>query len=549
VEALARTGEAIRATSSKLEKTRLLGEYFGGLDDEILALAAVYFTARPFADRDQRKLNLGYAVIRNAVCELAQIDEDRLGESYMRHSDVGDVIEEVLTGHTHPRPTSLKDVRETFVRIYEQRTVKKKTEALGELLNGLTPREAKYVGKILTGDLRIGLRAGLVEEGIAKAFGAPLADVALAGMMTGDIGEVALLARRGALRSAQLRLMHPLQFMLASPEEDAAAIMRRVGGEAWVEDKYDGIRGQLHKEGDRIVLYSRDLNDVTAAFPEVIAAAGALPHDVLLDGELLAFKDGVVRPFFELQHRLGRKVVSPQLLAEVPVIFVAFDLLYLDGRNLLSEPLRERRRMLEALSLPSPFMLAYLIRALDAAELDRIFDGARSRNNEGLMVKDPESRYTPGRRGLGWLKLKKALATLDVVVTGVEVGHGRRKNVLSDYTFAVYDESSDRLVNIGKAYSGLTDVEIAQMTDYFKSITLRDYGRFRQVQPEVVLEVAFDAIMESGRHNSGYALRFPRIKQIRKDKTVREIDTLANVARMHRAFTGERIQLVEPAQA
>ena len=548
MEAFARTGEAIRATSSKLEKTRLLGEYFASLDDETLPLAAVYFAARPFADRDQRKLNLGYAVIRNAVCELAQVDEEALGESYMRHSDVGDVIEEILQGHTHPQPTSLREVQQTFIRIYEQRTVKKKTEALRELLDRLTPREAKYVGKILTGDLRIGLRAGLVEEGIAKAFGAPLADVSWASMLTGDLGEVAVLARRGALRSAQLRLMHPLQFMLASPEEDAAAIMRRVGGEAWVEDKYDGIRGQLHKEGDRVVLYSRDLNEVTAAFPEVVAAAGAVPHDVLLDGELLAFKDGVVLPFFELQHRLGRKVVSAELLAKVPVIFVAFDLLYLDGRNLLTEPLRERRRLLEVLTLPSPFMLAYLIRALDAAELDRIFDGARLRNNEGLMVKDPESRYTPGRRGLGWLKLKKALATLDVVVTGVEVGHGKRKNVLSDYTFAVYDEAGDRLVNIGKAYSGLTDAEIAEMTDYFKSITLKDYGRFRLVQPEVVLEVAFDAIMESGRHNSGYALRFPRIKQIRKDKTVREIDTLANVTRMHHAFTSERVQLVEPAQ-
>jgi DNA ligase 1 len=548
MEVLARTGEAIRATTSKLEKTRLLGEYFAALDDETLPLAAVYFTARPFADRDQRKLNLGYAVIRNAVCDLAQVDEEALGESYMRHSDVGDVIEEVLQGHTHPRPTSLREVHDTFVHVYEQRTVKKKTEALRELLDRLTPLEAKYIGKILTGDLRIGLRAGLVEEGIAKGFGAPMADVSWAGMLTGDIGEVALLARRGGLRSARLRLMHPLQFMLASPEEDAAAIMRRVGGEAWVEDKYDGIRGQLHKEGERVVLYSRDLNEVTAAFPEVAAAAGAVPHDVLLDGELLAFKDGVVRPFFELQHRLGRKVVSAQLLAEVPVIFVAFDLLYLDGRNLLEEPLRERRRLLDELSLPSPFMLAYLIQANNPEELDRIFDGARARNNEGLMVKDPNSKYTPGRRGLGWLKLKKALATLDVVVTGVEIGHGKRKNVLSDYTFAVYDEQADRLVNIGKAYSGLTDVEIAQMTDYFKSITLKDYGRFRLVQPEVVLEVAFDAIMESGRHNSGYALRFPRIKQIRRDKTIRDIDTLANVAKMHRAFTGERVQLVESAQ-
>ncbi|TME79561.1 MAG: ATP-dependent DNA ligase, partial [Chloroflexi bacterium] len=420
------------------------------------------------ADRDQRKLNLGYAVIRNAVCELAQVDEEALGESYMRHSDVGDVIEEVLQGHTHPQPTSLPEVHQTFVRVYEQRTVKKKTEALRELLDRLTPREAKYIGKILTGDLRIGLRAGLVEEGIAKAFSAPLADVSWASMLTGDLGEVALLARRGALRSAQLRLMHPLQFMLASPEEDAAAIMRRVGGEAWVEDKYDGIRGQLHKEGDRVVLYSRDLNEVTAAFPEVVAAAGAVPHDVLLDGELLAYKDGAVLPFFELQHRLGRKVVSAQLLAEVPVIFVAFDVLYLDGRNLLTEPLRERRRLLEGLDLPSPFMLAYLIRALDAAELDRIFDGARQRNNEGLMVKDPESHYTPGRRGLGWLKLKKALATLDVVVTGVEVGHGKRKNVLSDYTF-------DRLFQVDHA-TGLWTLPLGPARSRARSRVRRDHG-------------------------------------------------------------------------
>jgi DNA ligase 1 len=549
MERFAQTAEAIRATSSKLTKTRLLGDYFAGLDDETLPLAAIFFTARPFADRDQRKLNLGYAVIRNAVCAVAGVDDEALGESYMRHSDVGDVIEELLRGRTHPRATTLPDVETTFARIHAERTVKKKSEVLTELIDRLTPREAKYIGKVLTGDLRIGLRAGLVEEGIARAFSATPADVAWASMLTGDLGEVALLARRGALREARLRLMHPLQFMLASPEEDAEAIMKRVGGEAWVEDKYDGIRAQLHKEGPRIVLYSRDLNEVTGAFPEVVEVASQVSHDVLLDGELLAFKDGQVRPFFELQHRLGRKVVSAQLLREVPVIFVAFDLLFLDGKTLIEEPLRERRRLLEALDLTPPFMLAYLISATSPEELDRVFAGARARNNEGLMVKDPESRYRPGRRGLGWLKLKKALATLDVVVTGVEWGHGKRKDVLSDYTFAVHDEESDRLVNIGKAYSGLTDLEIATMTEHFKSITLKDYGRFRAVQPEVILEVAFDAIMESSRHNSGYALRFPRIKQIRTDKTVRDIDTLANVQRLHRTFTAEPVLLVAPAES
>ena len=549
MERFAQVAESIRATSSKLEKTRLLAEYFAALDDATLPLAAVFFTARPFADRDQRKLNLGYAVIRDAICAEAGVDEEALGESYLRHSDIGDVIEEVLQGKTHPRPTTLADVFEAFVGAWQARTVKAKTAVMIGLFDRLTPSEAKYMAKILTGDLRIGLRAGLVEEGIARAFKATPPDVSWASMLTGDLGEVALLARRGRLREARLHLMHPLQFMLASPEESAATLMARVGGEAWVEDKYDGIRGQLHKEGGRVVLYSRDLNEVTSSFPEVIQAAASVGHDVLLDGELLAYRDAVVRPFFELQHRLGRKVVSAQLLREVPVVFVAFDLLYLDGRTLLLEPLRERRRLLEELNLPPPFMLAYLKRAASAEELDRLFDEARSRNNEGLMVKNPDSVYSPGRRGLGWLKLKKALATLDVVVTGVEVGHGKRKNVLSDYTFAVRDEGSDRLVNIGKAYSGLTDVEIAEMTEYFKSITLKNYGRFRLVQPEVVLEVAFDAIMESGRHNSGYALRFPRIVRIRNDKTPAEIDTLANVEKLYRTFSGEKVQLVEPAQA
>jgi len=549
MEQFAAVAEAIRATTSKLEKTRLLAEYFAGLDDSQLPLAAIFFTARPFAERDQRKLNLGYAVIRDALSDLASVGEDALGDSYLRHSDVGDVIEEVLLGRTHPEPTTLLDVHATFIRIYGERAARRKAQELYALLDRLTPTAAKYIGKILTADLRIGLRGGLVEEGVAKASSASLADVSWASMLTGDLGEVALLARRGQLREAQLRLMHPLQFMLASPEEDAAAIMRRVGHEAWVEDKYDGIRCQLHKEAERVVLYSRDLNDVTAAFPEVVAAADLVPHDVLLDGELLAFRDGRVRPFFELQRRLGRKVVEPKLLREVPVIFVAFDLLSLDGRNLLLEPLRERRRLLEELNLPSPFMLAYLIRARTPGELDAIFAGARARKNEGLMVKDPESTYTPGRRGLAWLKLKKALATLDVVVTGVELGHGKRKNVLSDYTFAVYDETTGRLVNIGKAYSGLTDAEIAAMTEYFKSITVRNFGRFRQVHPEIVLEVAFDAIMRSDRHDSGFALRFPRIKAIRRDKAVRDVDTLANVEKLHLAFTSERIQLVESAQA
>jgi len=212
------------------------------------------------------------------------------------------------------------------------------------------------------------------------------------------------------------------------------------------------------------------------------------------------------------------------------------------GQGLLDEPLEERRRLLEGLGLDHPFLLARLEEATSPDDLDRIFVDTRERGNEGLMVKDPKSPYTPGRRGLAWLKLKRPLATLDVVVTAVEWGHGKRKGVLSDYTFAVKDTASSRLVNVGKAYTGLTDAEIADMTRRFLAITLEDRGWARIVKPEVVLEVAFDSIQHSGRHASGYALRFPRIVRIRDDKPVDEIDTLNRVSELYERYFGKKTE-------
>ncbi|MFI5225437.1 MAG: ATP-dependent DNA ligase, partial [Candidatus Limnocylindrales bacterium] len=337
-------------------------------------------------------------------------------------------------------------------------------------------------------------------------------------------------------------VFHPIKPMLASPAEDAAEILRRLGPTVWVEDKYDGIRAQLHRSGDDVRIYSRDLNDVSGGYPEVVADAVGLGWDGILDGELLAWRDGTVLPFLALQTRLGRKAPSAAILAEVPVIYVAWDALALADRGrppqgLLDLPLDERRRRLEALELPmarsgGAFALSHLTSVESVDELEVEFAAARARRNEGLMVKDPTSPYTPGRRGLGWLKMKKALATIDCVVVGVEVGHGKRHGVLSDYTFAVRDEANDRLVTIGKAYTGLTDAEIAEMTRWFEEHTIARHGRYREVEPTVVVEVAFDVIMRSSRHRSGFALRFPRIARLRTDKPAREIDTLATVERL-----------------
>jgi DNA ligase-1 len=311
----------------------------------------------------------------------------------------------------------------------------------------------------------------------------------------------------------------------------------------WTEEKYDGVRCQMHRQDSRVELFSRDLKETTGAFPELVDAAPSIGHDVLLDGEVLAHRDGRVLRFFELQRRLGRKQVDAKLRQEVPVVLVIFDLLWLDGRTLLDEPLTERRKLLEGLGLEHPFLLARLEEATDPEHLDRIFKETRERGNEGLMAKDPLSPYTPGRRGLAWLKLKRPLATLDVVVTAVEWGHGKRRGVLSDYTFAVKDTATGRLVNVGKAYTGLTDAEIAQFTKHFLEITLQDMGHVRLVRPEVVLEVAFDSIQHSGRHLSGYALRFPRIVRIRDDKPVEEIDTLERVAELYDRYFGEKSEV------
>jgi DNA ligase-1 len=387
--------------------------------------------------------------------------------------------------------------------------------------------------------MRIGLSDGLVEAAIAEAFGLPVTQVKRVHLITGDIGETAVRVKGGLIETSTVTPFQPIRFMLASPVETAAEAFERMGADkVWTEEKYDGVRCQLHHADGRVELFSRDLKETTSAFPELAESATKLGHAVLFDGEVLAHRDGRVLRFFELQHRLGRKVVTAKLRNEVPVVLVIFDLLYLDGRSLLDEPLAERRRLLEGLRVEHPFLLARLEEASSPADLDRIFADTRERGHEGLMVKDPASPYTPGRRGLAWLKLKRPLATLDVVVTAVEWGHGKRKGVLSDYTFAVKDSATGRLVNVGKAYTGLTDAEIADMTKRFLSLTVDDRGWARMVKPEVVLEVAFDSIQHSNRHASGYALRFPRIVRIRDDKPVEEIDTLERVAELYERYFG-----------
>jgi ATP-dependent DNA ligase I len=539
----ARTCTAIASTSSKLEKIGILSEYFRSLGSDAVGMTAAWFSGHPFPGSQNKVLQLGWAVLRDALCTVVGIDEAALRQVYLKHSDLGETAFEILQNRPLEPTLTVAQVDRLFHQLHAARGPLAKRPLLTATLDRCSALEAKYLVKIITGELRIGLKEGLVEEAIAAAFSKTADEVRQANLLLGDISETAKLAAENKLGGSALVPFRPIKFMLASPEETAADIWDRVrdaqskAGTAqhpvWLEDKYDGVRCQLHKVSQRTALYSRDLKDITATFPELADAARRWSADFMVDGEIVAMRGDEILPFAELQKRLGRREVDLFMHDEVPIQFVAFDLLWLDGESYLNRPLIERRKKLESLvPWPQGFRLARITPANSVAEIEAAFDGARERGNEGLMIKDPAGVYTPGRRGLAWLKLKKALATLDCVVVGAEYGHGKRSKVLSDYTFAVRDDQSGELKTIGKAYSGLTDAEIAQLTEHFLSTTVRQHGRYFEVEPDTVLEIAFDRIQVSDRHNSGLAMRFPRIARIRTDKSVAEIDTLASARKL-----------------
>lgn len=552
------------ATTKRLEKAAFLAEYFVELDDENLSLAARYFAGQVFSLHDGRTANIGGAAILKAIEAVSGKDADELRTLLVRHGDFGDLAAEVMP--SREPSLSLRNLSKFFDDISATKGSKAKLEKLIAFLEKADAAEAKYIVKLLSGDLRIGLQEGAVEDAIARANEVTVAEVQRTNMMLGDLGETAIRARHKTLGEVRMKLFHPLKFMLASPAADLTEVARQMPEEFAVEDKFDGIRAQAHIalvvdeevgadetrrgeiiNGVRVALFSRTLGEITHSFPDLLAPLAALVNSdtpaFLLDGEIvpidLQATDDRVLLFQILQQRLNRKVLKPEFLEQIPVAFIAYDLLFAGEEIWLEKPFCERRKKLEVLGsvvqTERRFRVAHSVYFQDALKLDEEFEAARARGNEGLMVKSPASLYKPGRRGKDWLKIKRALATLDVVVTAVEVGNGRRNGVLSDYTFAVRaGEDDNTLLNVGKAYSGLTDAEIAEMSEWFRAHTIQEFahGKVRTVEPKIVIEIAFDNVQVSPRHKSGYALRFPRIMRIREDKPASEIDTLETVRKL-----------------
>ncbi len=531
--------DEIRRVAATSAKVAQIARYLASLvDDDDLRWACTFLSGRAFPLGDPRRLMVGWAAIGEVLQGLTRVSGDELQAVYLTHGDLGETAADLLARYPppaplFPRPLTLRGVGEAFAAIAAARGAssrRTKMEALRALLLDATPRETTYLIKIMTSDMRVGAREGLLLPAIASAFGRSPEAVRRAALLVADLGEVAVRARAGTLDRVALIPGRPFRFMLASPLGAPAEAFEGAGPALLVEDKYDGIRVQAHGTGERVVIFSRTLDDVTPAFPELQAPLAALGRTLILDGEVVAWQGTRPLGFGRLQQRLRRKVPGP-LLREIPVVLMAFDLLFLDGQDLLTRPLLERRAALEALPFGGSVRVSTATVARTPEDLDARFRQAREAGHEGIVMKRPDSPYEPGRRGRLWTKWKPGLAALDVVVVAAEYGHGKRAGVLSDYTFAVRAE--DGLATIGKAYSGLTDAEIARLTRWFLDHTLEDLGPRRLVEPRIVLEVAFDRIMRSDRHTSGFALRFPRILRVREDKPPEEINTLDDVRALY----------------
>lgn len=563
LQQFAQVNDAVAATSSKLQKQAILSDYFGSLEEGDLRLAVRFAEGRVFAATDERVLSVGGAMVWDIAQAITGLRADVLGQMVVRNGEIGEALAKVwppdlgavapadesddLLATVQPsiplrsaEPLTLQVLSQAFDRIAAAGGVEPKRAILFDLfLRCRTGREAAYLTKIIFGDLRTGVQEGVLQAAIAKASGKTLAEIRQCQFLVGDLDEVAVLARNDALEAAQFRLFHPIQFMLATPQDSAEiAAQTMAGREYFAEDKLDGIRAQVHRSGNRIAIFTRTMDRADESFPEVVEVIEKVPGEFLLDGEIVPLRDGKVLPFAHLQKRLGRKKISAQIRRDNPLAFIAFDILYQDGELLVDCPLHDRRARLAKLTESAPSLLTVTQTQVSTpAEISSAFDAARARRNEGIVLKDPQSRYVPGRRGQAWLKLKTHLPTIDCVVTAAEYGNGKRRNVLSDYTFAVWStdpaDPAARLVNVGKAYNGVTDAEIAQLTELFLSIATASNGRVFAVQPRVVLEIACDQIQRSTRHESGFAFRFPRIKRIRWDKRPEDADQLARVREIY----------------
>lgn len=545
--------EKIDSTSKKNEKVTIFSSLLQKLSEAELPLVCYYAIGRPFSETSSKKIQFGWSSFMSVVHMLTIRTNDDLRGFYRKNADFGSLIEYALLkrkpqpkllesyfGQPKNNELSIEEIDEHLTKIASYKgkgSLKAKKTQLLQLLRHSPPLEAKYVARIITSDTRTGFRGGLLLDAIAKAFNRHVKSVRYAYMVLSDIGEVVLVAKDHTidLLTIKPRIFHPLRSMLAIKAEsieDALSNYKKL----ICEPKIDGFRAQLHIGKKECRLYSRNLEDVTHAFPEISASlSDNLRKELaptIFDGEVVALVDGKPVFFQDLLTRIQRKRDIHVSVESTPCYYYIFDVLLHQGKSLLSTQLKKRKEFLYSTIPDSKNIIL-----MEYYELENVLDvqnqlqKAIQNGSEGLMLKDPTSDYQAGKRGKGWIKLKVTLPTLDLAIVGAEWGHGRRTGWLSNYHLAARGENEYHV--IGKTFKGLTDTEFVQLTEQLQELELSKESYGISVQPKIVVEVEFDNIQESSKYPSGMALRFARIKRIRNDKNFDEIDTIETVRQLY----------------
>ena len=539
--------EKLEATTKRNLMTSTVADFLRRLGKEEVEPAISMLLGRPFPRWDPRTLDVSWATLSRIIQRLTGASWREFSVAFRDTGDMGAATKIIFERNKTQRqvtlfekPLTILEVRSVFEAIAEasgQGSRERKERLIESLLGRASPVEVKYLVKIMIGEMRTGLQEGLMEIAVSKAFSIPLEKIRTASMLTGDIAEAAAICMKEGLKgisSLSFKIFRPIKPMLAQTVDNPEEALKEHGGKTAFEYKLDGARIQIHKSGSKVRIFSRRLTDVTGSLPEVVEVIRreVKPKEVIMEGEVIALgKDGNPLPFQHLMRRFRRVYSIERISEDIPVELHLFDLIYMNGESLIEVPYVERRRRLKEAA--GGIFLTRQIVTDDPAKAERFLDEAVNRGHEGLMAKRLNSPYTPGVRGKHWLKIKKTLEPLDLVIIAAEYGTGRRHRWLSDYHLAARDEETGEFLMLGKTFKGLTDREMEEMTKRLKQIAVEERGHIVIVEPRIVVEVAYNEIQKSPKYRSGMALRFARITRIRDDKSPDEADTIQKVRRIY----------------
>jgi DNA ligase-1 len=543
--------ERLKATPSRLEKTALIADFIGKVPADDLPIIVTFLTGRIFPGWDQRKTGIASQSMIKIISSITHNSEAMVIDSYKRTGQLGLTAEEMFAKRKQqtffePEDVSVKEMHEVFSQLAHMTgagsATKKQKTLVGILNRATSPVEARYIVSLTIENVLSGAKEGVMEEAIARAFGVDAELVRRAHMLTSDLGETAKIAKlqgTEGLAAITIQPMRPVRPMLAQNVANIREALDEMGGTAEFEVKYDGARLQIHKKGNEVRLYSRRLEDLTDALPEIVnfVRQSVTSDTVILDSECIAIDKATGRPipFQNILTRLRRIYKVEETRLQFPLNLRPFDVLYNNGKSLLELPLRERRQILESIIAPlnGECKPAEGLITDDEAKAQEMFAESIRSGNEGLMGKDLNATYTPGVRGKKMVKIKSVLDTLDLAIVSAEWGHGRKAGWLTSFEVACLDEQSGEYLVMGRVASGFSDEDLIAMTERLKPLITGEHGRIVDVQPDVIVEVKFEEIQTSPIYNSGYALRFPRLVRVREDLSPEEVNTFARVMNIY----------------